>query len=266
MRVDFGDMKKQIEFFKSLKPKNMKLKVFYEKINSFSIKTFTFPSFRGWYQGRNLSTSECVEAICKFTNYKIANLKIKTKPENWGRVLGGKRKYKLYGLNLTREQRLKAGKNGMASLRKKLGKEGWRRVCFLAGTISAKNNSNFRRKVTGPKGERMFNGLEKEVAEILYELNFDYEYEKILRINDSFLIPDFIIPPKIIIECTYWGFVNDKSKRLEKRFNKILKNTSIDRIVLITNNRLKNKYNQKLGKMVDVITPKELPEWFITQS
>jgi len=266
MRIDFGSKEKQIKFFKSIKPENMRLKIFYEKINSLSSKSFTFSSFRSWYQGRTFPIPESVEAMCKFANVKIADLSINIKPENWGRVLGGKIKYKLYGLNLTREQMIRGGKNGMASLRRKLGKEGWKKVSFLAGTISSKSKNNFRRKTTGPRGEKMFNEMEREVAETLCKMNIDYEYERILKINDRFLIPDFVVGSNIVIECTYWGFVNDKSKILRERFKNILKNTSIDKMVLITNNQLKNKYNRKLGKNIDVLTPKELSEWFVTQS
>jgi len=266
MRIDFGNKEKQGKFFKSVRPENMTLKTFYEKINSLSVKPFTFYSFRAWYQGRTLPLSESVEAMCKFAGIKISGLNIEMKPENWGCILGGKRKYELYGLNFTREQIVKGGKNGMMSLRKKLGKEGWRKLSFLAGSISAKSGNNFRRKILGPKGEKMFNEMEKEVAEILLKLNLDYEYEKVLKINDRFFIPDFIISSCIIIECTYWSFVDDKSRLLRERFKTILKNTPIEKMVLVTSDRLKNEYKRKLGKMVDVLTPKELPEWFITQS
>jgi hypothetical protein len=266
MRADFGSHQKQIKFFRNAKPINLSIRNFFIRVNSLSNKSFTFSAFRHWYQGKSLPLIEAVESICKFTNIDISNLDITKKSENWGCVIGGKRKYKLYGLKINQRQLIKGGQNGMLALRRKFSKSEWKKVSHIAALMGAKSKTGFRRKVIGPKGEKMFNSLEKEVAEILLKLNVDYEYEKILKIKNNYIIPDFLILANILIECTYWSFVKDKSRILKKHFREISKNTSIDKIVVITSNRLRDNYRQKLGQKITTLTSKELPEWLTTQS
>jgi len=58
-----------------------------------------------------------------------------------------------------------------------------------------------KRKVTGPKGEKMFNENEKDIALMLLSKNKNYEYEKLINLNGKFYFPDFIVGKTIIERC-----------------------------------------------------------------
>jgi len=74
------------------------------------------------------------------------------------------------------------------------------------------------------KGDFVRNKLEKETADLLFKLKLNYEYEPLVKSEDKYFFPDFLIDDKIIIECTMWrGEVKayklkDKIKILEKRY------------------------------------------------
>lgn len=265
MRVNFGNKEKQIEFFKKVKPVSISWRQFYRITNNNLERKLSRRTFRNWYEGRNLPPMKIVKTICRIFNYKLVDFQFELLPENWGVILGGKSKSRQYKCNLTKEQRIKGSKNGMKSLRRKFGKEKMKKVSSYAGCMSVKSNKSYLRKTIGPKGEKMFNELEKEVAEILLKLGLDYKYEDVLHLKNRHIVPDFIIN-QILIECTYFWRIDQKARTLKEKFNKILNETKIDRIVVITKEEMKSEYNSLLGAMVDVITPKELPEWIMTQS
>lgn len=95
------------------------------------------------------------------------------------------------------------------------------------------------KKISGYKyktnrGEDVRNIFEKQIADILAELNIDYKYEPLIKIDNKYFFPDFLIKDKIIIECTMW-------KGPTKAYN-----------LLNKVNILKRKYN------VFVVIPKNL--------
>jgi len=53
-------------------------------------------------------------------------------------------------------------------------------------------------------GEKVRNKLEKEVADLLYRLKIDYEYEPLINVGVNYFFPDFLINKDIILECTMW--------------------------------------------------------------
>ena len=67
-------------------------------------------------------------------------------------------------------------------------------------------------------GEKVRNKLEKQVADILYTLNIDYQYEPHLNINKKSYFPDFSFE-NIIIECTYWKGENKAIELRKKIFD-----------------------------------------------
>jgi len=84
------------------------------------------------------------------------------------------------------------------------------------------------------RGEKVRNTLEKQVADFLFELNAQYEYEPYIEGKNNVFFPDFKIKD-LIIECTMW-------KGIENAY------------------RLKNKIRdlRRGGYKVIVIVPKEL--------
>ena len=54
------------------------------------------------------------------------------------------------------------------------------------------------------RGELVRNNFEKSAADILYNLNINYQYEPLVKSNNKYFFPDFLINNKIIVECTMW--------------------------------------------------------------
>ena len=75
------------------------------------------------------------------------------------------------------------------------------------------------------KGEFVRNKLEKDAADLLYALNIPYEYEPLIKSENRYFFPDFVIKNKIILECTSWRGeikaykLRDKTKFLKKRYS-----------------------------------------------
>ena len=73
-------------------------------------------------------------------------------------------------------------------------------------------------------GEKVRNKLEKDVADLLKKLGFDYKYEPLVRVGKNYFFPDFLINDNTIIECTAWrGFdkaikLKNKIKYLKKKY------------------------------------------------
>ena len=76
------------------------------------------------------------------------------------------------------------------------------------------------------RGEIVRNILEKQIADILYELRLSYQYEPLVRINNNFFFPDFLINNKIILECTMWKG-QDKAHKLKKKLNILKRNYKV---------------------------------------
>lgn len=76
------------------------------------------------------------------------------------------------------------------------------------------------------RGEIVRNILEKQIADILYKLKLDYQYEPLVRINKKFFFPDFLINNKIIVECTMWKG-QDKAHKLKRKIKHLRENYSV---------------------------------------
>ncbi len=73
-----------------------------------------------------------------------------------------------------------------------------------------KNSLKYRQEY---QGQKYRNSLELKVVKILTEKSVDFEYEHLLKCDDKFYFPDFIVN-KIIVECTFWDDVEQKSRGL----------------------------------------------------
>ncbi len=114
-------------------------------------------------------------------------------------------------------------------------------------------------KIFGPKKEKMYNHLEVCVARILIKNNKDYEYSKIIKLNNlnGYYSVDFVTN-KIAIEVTYWDNVNIKAKKLMKKFEFLKSNNMFKRYILITKNKFKDRYKRLLPQYIIILTPEEL--------
>lgn len=259
MRIDFGSKKKQIQFFEDVKPKDISWAQFYRVINS----KIAVPrrTLRNWKNSLVFPSLEALEIICKIFNYELDYSQIKILPEYWGRRLGGNRKIEMYGFSLTRKDRVKGGLRAIKKLRQNFGPERMREVSSYAGSISVKNGTQYKRKVEGPNGEKMYNILEKEVAEILTKLGLKYEYEKVIHLENRYIVPDFIVEDRIVIESTYFYLAKYIAKRLTKKFHLYRKNLQMSKFVVVTNDELKGEYTRLLKGIATVLVTKDLPGW-----
>ncbi len=134
------------------------------------------------------------------------------KKENWGQKKAGKyswrkRKELIKTNSKFRSKWLKACKKGGISNVKKGLIKNWE--------IGFRNIG--RRKITGPKGEKMFNKTERKIAQLLLTNGIDYEYEPQIKINGKNYFPDFIINDIIIERCGLYSkkYISALKKKLK---------------------------------------------------
>jgi hypothetical protein len=80
------------------------------------------------------------------------------------------------------------------------------------------------------KGHLVRNALEKDVADLLFDTNLDYEYEQYVVANGKVYFPDYIFG-KTIIECTSWKGVQ-KAYLLSVKINNFEKEGFIVWVVI----------------------------------
>jgi hypothetical protein len=66
------------------------------------------------------------------------------------------------------------------------------------------------------KGEKVRNDLERRTANWLIKNKINYKFEPLIRIDNKFFFPDFVIEDKVIIECTMWRGYDKAAKLREK--------------------------------------------------
>ncbi len=155
--------------------------------------------------------------IVKFLKIDPKKLKTEKLADNWKSVKGGKIGVKLKKKNGTFKSQLKiAQKNGIKKIKEwhKRMKEENPREYYKMQYSKFKMIGGYK-QVT-KRGEKVRNIFEKEVADLLYQLKIDYEYEPLINIGKRYFYPDFLINKKIIIECTAWKGETKAYKLKEK--------------------------------------------------
>lgn len=253
MRVLFKSKEDQKYFFSLAKGTELTWKQLYHRLVARSEKYFTFRSFQNWYKALWSPTLEAVNAICKLTRLELRKMNVRVVSDNWGAIIGGKKKFRIYGCQLTSEEKRRAGKKtGSLNTREHLTK-----ISSAGGVASVKSKRNFRRKVVGPQGEKMFNKLEREVAEALLEIGVSYNYEKVFHLGKRCVIPDFVAG-NAIIECTYDTRIDWKTKRIIERSKLLLPELHQFHLIVVTTKKLKPRYRECLNGFAPVLTPPEL--------
>jgi hypothetical protein len=108
-------------------------------------------------------------------------------------------------------------------------------------------------------GQKYRNVLELEVAKILTEKSVDFEYERLLKCDDKFYFPDFAFD-KIIVECTFWDDVEQKSRGLQLKVDDYLK-LGFELVLIVTTEKYLEKYSKLLATSnVMVITADRLSD------
>jgi len=209
-----------------------------------------FRVFEAWVYGRYLPPCEVVKNIYGLISGSkdLTELNIKLVSDHWGSVKGGKNKIRLHGTNLTRADRVKGGKSVPKD------PERLRRISHLGFLKST------RRKFLGPNGELVFNKLEKEVAESLHKNGISYEYEPIMLLGKWFVVPDFRLKGKVVVECTGWTNIEEKSFQLRNKIKKLLASKTVKRAIVVTNQELFEGYWKNLNELATVTTVERLTQ------
>lgn len=166
------------------------------------------------------------EKISKFLGLKDIEKLIKEKLEdNFKQIIGGKKcvlakkKKGTFERDMKRIQKIQSEKlKKWHKMMKKEKPEEYYKIQY----------SRFK-KIAGYKyktkrGEKVRNLFEKQVADILYSLGFNYKYEPLVKSKGKYFFPDFLINKNIIIECTAWRGeakaykIKDKIKYLKDNF------------------------------------------------
>jgi hypothetical protein len=172
------------------------------------------------------------ENLNKLMNYLKLSIKeediIEKLPDNWKQIIGGKKCVEAKKKNGTFEKQIISmrSKNSYDSEHLRL----WHR------NMKRNNPQEYYtvqyerfKKIGGYKfltenGEKVRNKLEKETADFLRKNGFEYKYEPLIKADNKYFFPDFLINNKIIIECTEWrGFdkaikLKNKIRHLEKEY------------------------------------------------
>lgn len=142
----------------------------------------------------------------------ILNLWVeKVLPQNWGRIKGG----------IKTGQKLRTD----TKFQRK-----WKRIRKIAGKkIRIKYINNWdigfrkigKRNVIGPKSEKMFNEGERKIAQWLLNRGINYEYEKLIKLNNNFYFPDFLVGDIIIERCgfTWKNYIPRLKQKIEDYAN-----------------------------------------------
>ena len=138
-------------------------------------------------------------------------------PNNWRQVKGGKMCVESKKKNGTYEEQLKKCHEGISKYMKlwhKNMKKNYPKKYHLMQYEKFKKIGGYKFKTEN--NEKVRNLFEKDVADILKHLGFNYKYEPLVRIGDRFFFPDFLVNDKIIIECTEWRGKEKAIKLKEK--------------------------------------------------
>lgn len=174
---------------------------------------------------------------------------------------------KLHGCNLDKRNRVLGGKAAQRALISKLGanyEQFMRKIASKGGINSVISKKNLMRKTIGPKGERMFNQLEKDVANILLSANVDYQYEPVLKVDQRTIIPDFKTG-NLIIECTKWTNTKVKAMSLKEKIKVLLVRYPYLHFIVITKDTLKNRYVAHLKGFAEVLSTREFRRLMMEQ-
>lgn len=186
----------------------------------------------------------------------FANSVIELKEDNWGRKLGGlSTRNRQHGfLNPKYEIQSSTWKSHGG----RIGSRNWH-IMMKKEKPSEYHQLQYNRIKQSLKykheyeGQKYRNLLELDVAKILTEKCFDFEYEAMLSYGGKFFFPDFVIG-KLVIECTFWTDVEQRAKELERKVDCYSK-LGFEQIFIVTTQKYLEKYSQLLRENnVRVIT------------
>lgn len=193
---------------------------------------------------------------CKDFRDFIANLR----EDNWGRRLGGFRaKQKERGFfdpKHAKQRRLWRSNGGKIVLRRWHARMKANEPSEYRRTQQQRLKQSLKYKYEY-HGQKFRNILELNVAKILTENSVKFEYEPMLNCEGKIYFPDFMIND-VIIECTFWHDIKQRTKELRRKIDDYLK-LRIRDILIVTLPKYVDGYSKLLDNpSVMVITPETL--------
>ena len=197
-----------------------------------------------------------LKRLIEFTQYNIKKEDVlKELPNNFRQKIGGIKCVKRKKERGVFDEQLKLCQKGSSEYMKK-----WHKIMkrenpeeyYKSQYEKFKLVSNY--KLKKKKGEKVRNKLEKEVADILKEMNIEYKYEPLVKSKNKYFFPDFLIKNKIIIECTMWRGT-DKAIKLKEKIEYLKENY---KVYIIIPKHLNNYYqilDNHLIKGLDEFVP-----------
>lgn len=169
-----------------------------------------------------------VDKLTKFIGIKVKKTEIvELLKDNWRQIKGGKNRVKIAREKGTFESQLKKARDISGKGIKK-----WHRI------MKKENPEKYHmiqyerfKKIGGykyltKKREKVRNTLEKETADFLFNKKVPYQYEPLVKSNNKYFFPDFLINNNLIIECTAWRG-SDKAIKLKEKINNLRKNYKV---------------------------------------
>ncbi len=137
-------------------------------------------------------------------------------PDDWGRVKGGKESVRAKKKNGTWESNFAKMKEGSSKKLKAWHKKMKREQPEAYYNIQYDHFKKIGKyKFITMRHEKVRNILEKDVADLLYEMGLDYKYEPLVKGKENFYFPDFKIN-SLLIECSMWRGKEKAYKLLHK--------------------------------------------------
>jgi len=194
----------------------------------------------GYHMENRLIKRDNLNKIAKYLGKTINKTDIlKELPNNWRQIIGGKKCVKIKKQRGTfKRDLIKARKNQSKRLKE------WHQNMKANNPMEYYKiqYSRFKKiggyKIKTKKGEQVRNRLEKEVADVLKDMGIEYKYEPLIKADNRYFFPDFLVKNRIIIECTSWKGT-DKAIKLKEKIK-----------------HLKNRYK------VYVVIPKSLNKYY----
>ncbi|VVC00299.1 Uncharacterised protein [uncultured archaeon] len=137
-------------------------------------------------------------------------------PSNWGRVKGGKNclaKKKRDGTWKSNFNKMMIGSSrNLKAWHRKMKREQPIEYYHLQYERFKKVGAY---KLVAKRGEKVRNSLEKDVADLLYGMKLEYEYEPLVKGKEKYYFPDFKVK-NLLIECSMWRGEEKAYKLLHK--------------------------------------------------
>lgn len=210
-------------------------------------------SLSEYYNEKITIRKENLDKLLDYLGISIKEVDILKKlPTNWRQIKGGKRCVQLKKEKGTfkkqlQEMRSKIKFNHLKLWHKKMKKESLEKY-HLIQYERFKKVGNY--KFITKNRERVRNELEKDIADLLKKLGFDYKYEPLVKAENKYFFPDFLVRDNLIIECTSWrGF--DKAIKLKNKIKFLKKEYKVFVVVPKTLKRYYEILNQHLLLGID---------------